>query len=141
MANPANKAKTGKRKASPSAWKPGQSGNPKGRPPTGESWGELIKKIGDLTPTEAAKACKAIAGQLAAIGNDVTLKEAVVLRVYASLLFEPQPGLLNIFIDRAEGKVADKLVLTDWRKEAQDAGIDPDELTAQLFAKVKQASE
>lgn len=39
------------------------------------------------------------------LGNEITLKQAVVLRVYAAMLFEPQPGLLNTFIERAEGKV------------------------------------
>ena len=90
-----------------------------------------------MTPAEAAKQCKTIMGQLASIGDAVTLKEAVVMRVYASLLFEPQPGLFNAFMERTEGKVADKLEVMDWRQQAKEAGIDPDELVQQLFAKVK----
>lgn len=104
-----------KRKLPSTAWKKGQSGNPAGRPSTGESWADLIKRIGNMTPAQAAKHCRAVAGQLASIGDGVTLKEAVIMRVYASLLFEPQPGLLNSFMDRAEGKVADKLELNDLR--------------------------
>jgi hypothetical protein len=106
MAKSANTPKTGKRKAPSTAWKPGQSGNPAGAPKRGESWAELIKRIGELTPVEAAERCVALAQQFLKYGNGATLKETVALRVYASLLFEPQPGLLNAFMERAEGKVA-----------------------------------
>ena len=101
----ANTSGKPKRRAPKTAWKPGQSGNKLGRPSTGESWGEIIKRIGNMTPIEAAKHANAIAGKLKAMGGDLTLKEAVVVRVYAALLFEPQASLLNAFMDRAEGKV------------------------------------
>ena len=87
----------------------GTSGNPKGAPKRGESWAEIIKRIGDMTPVEAADNAVALAAQLRKYGNALTLKETVVTRVYAALLFEPQVGLLNAFMDRAEGKVADRL--------------------------------
>ena len=87
----------------------GQSGNPNGAPKRGESWAEIIKQIGDMTPKEAADMCRAVAGKLATIGDGVTLKQAVVLRVFAALMFDPQPGLLNAFMERAEGKVKDVL--------------------------------
>jgi hypothetical protein len=79
----------------------GQSGNPK----RGESWAEIIKRIGDMTPVEAADHANEIAKQLRKIGGALTLKEAVVVRVYAALLFEPQASLLNTFMERAEGKI------------------------------------
>lgn len=78
--------------------------NRKGAPKRGESWAEIITRIGDMTPSEAAEYCKAIAAKLKKIGDGITLKEAVVMRVYAALLFEPSPGLLNSFMDRVEGK-------------------------------------
>jgi len=78
---------------------------------------------------------------LLTIGDGVTLKQAVILRVYASLLFEPQPGLLNSFMDRADGKLVDKIELYDWRKDAAAVGLDPDALAADLFSKVKVTDE
>lgn len=93
-------------------WKKGQSGNPAGAPKRGESWAEIIKRIGDMTPIEAAEHAKAIAGKLRTMGNALTLKEAVVVRVYAALLFEPSASLLNAFMERAEGKVQDRVDVT-----------------------------
>ena len=90
----------------------GQSGNPKGGPKRGESWAEIIKRIGNMTPVEAAAHAQTIAGKLKAMGDGLTLKEAVVIRVYASLLFEPQPGLLNSFMERAEGKIVNPVDVT-----------------------------
>jgi len=99
----------GKRSTS---WKKGQSGNPNGAPKRGESWAEIIKYVGDLTPSEAAEMSQQVAGKLRSIGDGVTLKQAVVLRVFAALMFEPQPGLLNAFIERTEGKVKDQVELS-----------------------------
>lgn len=99
----------GKRSTS---WKPGQSGNPKGSPKRGESWQEIIKAYGDLTPSEAAALSLELTKKLLSIGDGVTLKQAVVLRVYADLLYEPNPGLLNSFMERAEGKVSQPIELT-----------------------------
>jgi len=98
-------------------WPKGVSGNPAGAPKRGESWQEIIKRIGDMTPIEAAQHAQAIAGKLKTLGDGLTLKEAVVIRVYASLLFEPQPGLLNSFMERAEGKIKDNVDLTSNGKE------------------------
>lgn len=109
----ANTLKTdGKRKPPKTAWSKGQSGNPAGAPKRGESWAEIIKRIGEMTPIEAAEHAKAIAGKLRTLGDGLTLKEAVVVRVYASLLFEPTASLLNSFMERAEGKVKGELDLT-----------------------------
>ncbi len=104
----ANKKTAGK----PHRWPKGVSGNPKGAPKKGESWAEIIKRVGEMTPQEAADHARAIAGKLVSMGDGITLKEAVVIRVYASLLFEPQPGLLNSFMDRAEGKVTEPVDIT-----------------------------
>jgi hypothetical protein len=102
--NPANTKKTGKRKPSPSAWKKGQSGNPKGRPADGESWAATIKRISGMTGEEASSYVVAVAKQLKPL-KGVTLKEAVVMRCFAALMFEPQAAMFNAIVDRAEGKM------------------------------------
>jgi hypothetical protein len=109
MNKSANRTTTDKRKPPKSAWKPGQSGNPAGAPKRGESWAEIIKQYGDMTPAEAADRVNEVAKQLRKIGNGVTLKEAVVVRVYAALMFEPSASLLNSFMERAEGKVKEEI--------------------------------
>lgn len=121
MKKPAKTQTTGKRGGKRStSWKPGQSGNPAGAPKRGESWQEIIKAYGDLTPSEAAVLSLELTKKLLAIGDGVTLKQAVVLRVYADLLHEPNPGLLNSFMERAEGKVSQPLDVRTWRDRVID---------------------
>jgi hypothetical protein len=88
-----------------------QNINRNGAPPRGESWKEIIDRVGNMTPKEAADHAVAIAGKLKSMGNGITLKEAVVIRGYAALLFEPSPGIMTIYMDRSDGKVTDKLAL------------------------------
>ena len=92
-------------------WRKGVSANPKGAPKRGQSWSELIALIGNLTPAQAAERAGAIGERIAKYSgdNDLTLKELVVLRVYDALLFDPQPGLLNAYMERVEGKVREQV--------------------------------
>lgn len=119
------KKTTTKRKGN---WKPGQSGNPKGAPKRGQSWKEIYNAIGNLTPKEASEYCHAVAGKIGSIGDRVTLKEAVVLRVYAALLFDPDARLLNVVMDRDEGKVTQPVTEVPWREYVSQMGFDPDVL-------------
>ena len=127
----AKSKKTAKPRGKP--WPKGVSGNPAGAPKRGESWAEIIKRFGEMTPSEAAQVSLELSKKLMTIGDGVTLKQAVVLRVYSSLLFEPQPGLLNAFMERAEGKVTQP-VSVDWRQDAKARGVDPDRLVEQFVA-------
>lgn len=105
---PDNTLPTGKRKRggkTRTSWKPGQSGNPKGAPKRGESWAELIKLYGEMTPEEIAEKAKTIAGQLKKIGGGISMKEAVIIRVFAALMFEPTKGLWDSLMERTDGKV------------------------------------
>ena len=107
----------------------GVSGNPKGAPKRGESWAEIIKRIGEMTPEEASDHAQQIAGKLRSIGGGLTLKEAVVLRVYAALMFEPTAALLNSFMERAEGKITQPLDMNIIKVIFEDA--DPDSTAAE----------
>lgn len=83
--------------------------NPAGRPVEGESWAALIHEIGNLTPVQAGEYAGELGRRIAKYGDNLSLKRLVVIRIYEALLFEPQPGLLNAFMDRVEGKVTDRL--------------------------------
>lgn len=58
-----------------------------------------------MTPAEAVTFCKSIAEQLGKIHEPITLKQAVVLRAFVAMLFEPDARLLNAAMDRTDGKV------------------------------------
>lgn len=108
----ANTTKT--RRKPKTAWKPGQSGNPAGAPKRGESWAEIIKTVGDLTPEELVT--KAVPQWLKAfkgMPKGVTFKELVVIRAFASLLDESSASLFNALMDRADGKVQDRVQVND----------------------------
>lgn len=117
-----------KRKGNKNWVKGGASPNPKGAPKRGQSWKEIYSAIGNMTPKEAAEYCRAIAGKIGSIGDQVTLKEAVVMRVYVALLFEPDARLLNAAMDRDEGKVTQPLTEIPWRDYVKQQGYDPDVL-------------
>ena len=98
--NLANKPAAKKR---PGRWKKGESGNPKGAPKRGESWAEVVTRVFNMTGAQVADYAMPLAKQLRTIGDTVTLKEAVTLRIAVALMNEPTPGLVNAIMDRAEG--------------------------------------
>jgi hypothetical protein len=112
MSSTANSKETAKKKPRGKPFPKGVSGNPAGAPKRGESWAEIIKRIGDMTPAEATAHAQAIAGKLKVMGDGITLREAVVIRVYADLLFQPTASLFNSFMDRTEGKVKEQVDVT-----------------------------
>ena len=102
-----------KRKAPKTAWKKGQSGNPAGRPKDGESWSAIIKTVGDMYPADLLAFIgenNDLGRQIKMLPKDVQMKYQVVTRVFAALMFEPSSSLFTELMDRAEGKVPDKMV-------------------------------
>lgn len=57
-----------------------------------------------MVGSEAAEFCSAMAQELEPL-EEVTLKDAVALRVYAVLVKAPTPGLLKAVMEREEGKL------------------------------------
>lgn len=49
--------------------------------------------------------------QIAKLPQNVQMKYLVTARVFAALMFEPTAGLWNGLMDRAEGKVPDRMQL------------------------------
>ena len=90
-------------------FKKGQSGNPKGRPKDGESWAGIFREIGDLTPAGAGELGTEIGKRLSQNygKTELNLRKLLALRLYDAALFDPQPGIVNIIIEREDGKVKD----------------------------------
>ena len=100
-----------KRKATGKPFQPGNNANPRGRPAEGESWSGMIKKIGNMKPSEAAKYLRDIKRKLEGLGDELTLKEIVVLRAFSTLALEANASLMNVLMDRAEGRTPSTLQL------------------------------
>lgn len=92
-----------KRKAPPKAWKKGQSGNPAGGPKRGESWGEIIKYVSHLSPSEVNELLRRKSG--------VDMKTIATLKMFKVLCAKSNPKIFKELADRGEGKVADKVEL------------------------------
>ena len=79
--------------------------NVKGAPKRGESWAETIKKIGELDGPSVAALWDTQHKEFAKLPEGITMKQLVVMTVYAALLREPSPGNWRELMERADGKV------------------------------------
>jgi hypothetical protein len=116
----ANKKKT---TGKPHRFPKGVSGNPKGRPKTGQSWGEIAKEIGEQYPAEVVEIFgkDTVMGQaFASFPKNVQIKYSVFYRVIISLMNEPTPGLLKELLDRIEGKVVNPVDVTSKGEKLTD---------------------
>jgi len=88
-------------------WKPGQSGNPKGRPPlpnhlknikrlTGDKFEAMVAKYGDMEEQQLVDALES---------KTTPVMEKIVCKVYLVALDHGDHIKLNFFLDRTVGKV------------------------------------
>lgn len=117
---------SGKRKPPPGKpWPKGVSGNPKGRPPVGQSLAEIVRKVGDeYDPKKRA-----------------TRIEAVVRAMFKAAA---HPNLTGVkaagwIADRGWGKTPQPIEI-DWRTEAMKAGYSPEQIE-QMITKMMAALE
>jgi hypothetical protein len=116
-----------KKRGNPNWEKGGKSPNPTGRPKDGESWAAIIAAVGNMYPEDILQfigRTNDLGRMIAELPKGVQLKYLVTARVFASLLFEPSHGLWKELMERAEGKVQDKLDLTSGGEKVQPTVIE-----------------
>jgi hypothetical protein len=107
MTKPQSTAKTERKKTVPkSAWKPGQSGNPGGRPKNEQSISYWLLEFGSLTPRELSDRCAQYAAELKKVKGDMSMFAHIALRALMGQINEPSPGLFALILERTEGKVS-----------------------------------
>ena len=79
--------------------------NLKGAPKRGDSWAETIKSIGEMDGPSIAALWDTQHREFGKLPEGITMKQLVVMTVYAALLREPSPGNWRELMDRAEGPV------------------------------------
>jgi len=76
-----------------------------GAPKRGDSWAETIKAIGEMDGPSIAALWDTQHKEFVKLPSGITMKQLVVMTVYASLLREPSPGNWRELMERADGKV------------------------------------
>jgi hypothetical protein len=122
-----------KRAAPPHAWKPGQSGNPGGRPKNPLSLTNIVREFAAMTPKALAARCDLYAAELRKGGDQMDILGLISVHFLMSLMNDPDPRGIALLWERIDGKVAQPVDLT-WRDEARREGYDPNQLYAELVA-------
>lgn len=113
--NPEERRTAKGRRLPRSAWKPGQSGNPAGRPKEGKSWAGILRELSEMSADDIARMVGAdneLGRMLMTLPPKVQMQYLITARVMASLMFEPQPGLFNALMERTDGRVPQAVDLT-----------------------------
>lgn len=95
-------------------WEKGTpSPNPEGAPKRGDSWAETIKLIGEMDGPSIAQLWDTQHKEFGKLPDGITMKQLVVMTVYAALLREPSPGNWRELMDRAEGPIKNIVKVED----------------------------
>jgi hypothetical protein len=104
--------------------------NPLGAPKRFDSWAETIKLVGEMDGPSIAALWDTQHKEFGHLPKGITMKQLVVMTVYAALLREPSPGNWRELMDRAEGPVKEQIDLTVSEKvievDIEDDGHDQD---------------
>ena len=97
-------------------WKKGQSGNPAGRKPKGDSWAEILREMADGPVPDELKG---------ASGDTKTLRQAVAHKLFALALDGDSRAIKELF-ERCDGRAPQASELSTMEPEAPS--IDPADL-------------
>ena len=120
---------------------PAVYGDRKGRH---SSWSALIKKVSSMTVREAQAYFGEAAASLDSYSSDLPLRELMVFRAITDFLQAPSPSMLNLFMEREDGKVAQPIEGNlnvnnlDWRVLAEQLGVTQEEAMSEAARLIEQ---
>ena len=98
-------------------WKKGAaSPNPAGRPKDGESWATIIAAVGNMYPEDLLEFIgkdNDLGRELMQLPKGVQMKYLVTARVFAALMFDPNPRMWVGLMERAEGKLSQSIEIKE----------------------------
>ena len=130
----ANSGKTAKPRGKP--FPKGVSGNPAGRPKDGESWAAIIAAVGNMYPDDILEFIgrdNDLGKEINKFPKNVQMKYLVTARVFASLMFDPNPRIWASLMDRAEGKVTEHVDVTT---DGEPIGKDDSDTRLEILRKL-----
>lgn len=95
-------------------FKPGQSGNPSGRPKGAQSYAEIIRSLGSKRIRDIDAIPEELKRQLTIDNKDLTIKEALVYSATLRALAGDKHAL-DFVADREEGRAPETIKITDDR--------------------------
>ena len=108
-----------------------------GAPARGESQAEVYGKSMNMTPKDIVLLVgrdSDLGRSYAQMPDDVPMKILLALRNLAAEMFEPSSGRMTMIMDRTEGKVMDKLDLSNKDGTLRPEEMKPSELAARAAA-------
>lgn len=97
-----------------------------------QSWGQIAQDMSKMTLNEVKEQFPGLMDRINANGN-MTLRQIVIARVLQQLILDPNPAMLNLIMERGEGKVPQMVMsatggIGDWMEAAKKEGISIDEV-------------
>ena len=110
------RSKQGKPRSSETSWKPGQTGNPNGRPRSGFTWADIIRQVGEELHGKSKKTKKRAAIEnVYKIANGRKDKKAVI-------------AALKFLSDREDGKPAETVKIDGILRDERLKDVPDDQL-------------